>query len=199
MTFPSICIKFTFVTISQLEVLSYSIVFFKHIAQCSNQFSTDPNWLITNPFYNCINLKSFSIHHYSTYSIFRHFSLFFIIWHANYLRGVCNWSDLLISIYSNIAVFYSIFWYISISHSIFNICEYLTSSFPSSNDVNLFIYYFILPFSDISVVKCLFAMSNVKGWKRNTAFTGLNLLYCFCIEIVLNHLPQIETLFLFNL
>ena len=29
-------------------------------------------------------------------------------------------------------------------------------------------------------------------------FTGLNLLYCFWTEIALNHLPQIETLFLFN-
>ena len=50
----------------------------------------------------------------------------------------CNQSDLLISVYLNIAVFCSIFQYISVSHSIFNICEYLTSSFPSSNDVNQF-------------------------------------------------------------
>ena len=80
-----------------------------------------------------------------------------IIW------GVCNQSDLLISVYSNIAVFCSIFQYISVSHSIFSICEYLTSSFPSSNDVNQFNLFLYLCFGDISVVKCLFAMSNLKG------------------------------------
>ena len=32
-----------FVTISQLEMLSYNIVLLKHITQCSNQFLTDPN------------------------------------------------------------------------------------------------------------------------------------------------------------
>ena len=41
--FLSICCRFTFVTIGQLEILSCNIVFHKPIAQCSNQFTTDPN------------------------------------------------------------------------------------------------------------------------------------------------------------
>ena len=41
--FLYICSKFTVVTIGQLEILSCNIVFHKHIAQCSNQFITDPN------------------------------------------------------------------------------------------------------------------------------------------------------------
>ena len=58
----------------------------------------------------------------------------------------CNQSDLLTLIYSNISVFFNIFQYISISHSIFNICEYLTGSLPSSNDVNLFVLLFYFHF-----------------------------------------------------
>ena len=73
-----------------------------------------------------------------------------IIWGMCVIR-----SDLLTSIFS-------IFRYISIYHSIH--CEDLTGSFPSSNDVSLFyllsLFYVLVI---ISVVKCLFAMSNVKG------------------------------------
>ena len=39
--FLYICSRFSVVTIGQLEILSYNIVFHKPIAQCSNQFTTD--------------------------------------------------------------------------------------------------------------------------------------------------------------
>ena len=117
-----------FITIGQLEILSYNIVFFKHMAQYSNQLFTDPNWPITNPLYNCIISNQFPFFITPTNSIFWHFFLFFIIWHANYLGCVCNRSDLLIQY---ITVF-------SIYLNIFSIHWVWSGSFPSSNDVNQF-------------------------------------------------------------
>ena len=79
-----------FVTIAQLEILSYNIVLPKHMAQCSNWFLTDPNWPITNPLYTCI-IKSQTIfllsllQHILSFGISPYFSSFNmqIIW------GVC--------------------------------------------------------------------------------------------------------------
>ena len=58
------------------------------------------------------------------------------------------------------------------------------------------IYFIFLCFGVILVVKCLFAMSNAKGWERNTAFSKVNLLNCFSSDVVLNHFPWIELLYL---
>ena len=90
MSFPCICAKFTFVTIGQLEILSYNIVFHKRIAQCSNRFITDPNWPITNLLYNVYNqipnhLPFSLLQHVLSFGISPYFSSFDmqIIW------GVC--------------------------------------------------------------------------------------------------------------
>ena len=75
--------------------------------------------------------------------------------------------DLSISVslkYCNILQYKNnIFWYLtvfSISVSIWPVhsLQVMVSTY--------LIYYIILHFGDISVVKCLFAMSNVKGWER---------------------------------
>ena len=76
-----------------------------------------------------------------------------IIW-----GGVCNWSDLLISIYLNIAVFFGIFQYLTV----FFVSIWLVHSLQVMMSTSL-IYLLILCFGIILVVKCLFAMSNVKG------------------------------------
>ena len=95
---------------------------------------------------------------------------------------LCNWSDLLIQ-------YICIFQYISVY---FRSCP--VHSLQVMMSTNL-IYFIILCFGVILVVKCLFAMSNVKGWERNTAFSKVNLLYCFYTDIVLNYFPRIESLF----
>ena len=101
---------------------------------------------------------------------------------CHFMYCKCNWSDLLnqyIAIFQYILVYFR---------------SWPVHSLQVMISTNL-IYFIILCFGVILVVKCLFAMSNVKGWERNIAFFKVNLLNCFCTEIVLNYFPWIESLF----
>ena len=59
------------------------------------------------------------------------------------------------------AVFFGIFQYLTV----FSVSIWLVHSLQVMMSTSL-IYYIILRFGDILVVKCLFAMSNAKGWER---------------------------------
>ena len=69
--------------------------------------------------------------------------------------GVCNQLDLLIQYIKVFAVFFNI---------------WLVHSLQVMMSTHL-IYYLILPFGVIFMVKCLFAMSNAKGWERKYSLT----------------------------